>query len=1467
MTRVLILVMLLNSFGSSLSVYATTNSEKEVRNLTEQEFVMQERFEYARRTRIYFGNNNHMWWNTGKQKEDTLVLYAAQAMGIEQNSFFNSSIKNKINSELWEDCIYPDGLEIKEVYANHYGASDIRKRLKPYEDSYFTLAERELMNTSTIYTFDERNKVSYALNDVLCLPQTSENPGSSQLVIYVGENSPENLYSGLQVSQTYWNHYIPGNKHSWTRTPSTTSNGKSAYHLDDKVNVSWVNNDWERGLKPFFQLNTSSVLFMSSIPCISQTGYVQSETTTEPYPYKNNSKEITGAFTLRYKTSNIGNAEVSFNKKYVKLTDVPEGTYLVAQNSNGGYAKAITDESIISAQELGLTSFDKAKVWLESTNVNERKTYATLATQEEGRTVQVIGNTGLSFITSNTNQLIQPGTAIEDIIVEVQQGYFLPNDYENQLIGMEGLQFVRTNNGFKIIGTPNKNVYLELPPLSNYINVSHTFKSMNEEILLPKVVLEQIPNDIKIKYGETAKPSISSFEDIVDGDGKWIFKGWDKTEVPNVTTDVKFTGTWEYQPNFHTIDYVFEKDETDMEFPDTITVPTSVQLKQGEKVPYPEIDSPISVEGGTWDFIGWKPNQPTIVGTEDITIIGTWKFTPNTYVVNYEFVSGSDGKTIPEDFPISVPNSTTVKHGTTITPPMDFDLIVDDGENGRWKFDGWSPTSVTITDDSTFTGTWIYQEKQKIIAENLTVYEGGLGSNNSTSVGDALPEPTWAGQIGDYEVTVDGKEWNIQTQGLPFKWEYQDENGNKVESSARVGEYGLHVYPLDGYEGKDVFVNGKLLVLPEDGLKVSTVKVRDITDDEKADTLSSDLFKKVYDYESPQEEQNFLYKAWDKFISFLGFDKDNDNISDNGTHTDKCNMAEPHAHVKQGTKFLKNGVNELPVNDNARIALLWDDLLENVLGSQERMEKLHDKSLQAINEDIFNRVGTIHREFKYIDLVDMNDGNVWVGTVNDVTVYVPYPAGVDKTDEIAVTYYDGLTRDYTIDMNNADLDVEIDNSNAHPVNNLRKTDTGILFDVPSKQFGPVEIMWQKSYKPSYEFKSSDETELAEEIRAIQKELNESSTAYAEGLSIPAPSVVTEVKTDNGIWNFLGWDEKSKVSSNDTKFIGTWKYSPYTTPLNKIPVITANDKTFTVGDEFNNEIALKDVSAYDEEDGDVTASLKVVDNNVDTSTVGTYFITYKATDKDGASRTKTINVTVLPKTTPINRIPVITANDKTFTVGDEFNNEIALKDVTAYDEEDGDVTSSLEVVDHNVDTSTTGTYFITYKATDKDGASSTKTVEVTVLPELTDINNIPVISAEDKELNVGDGFDPRKDVTATDKEDGDLTDVIEIIENTVDTSKAGTYYVTYKVTDKDGASFVKTIKVVVKDKEVIPEPTPEEPATPETPQKPEQPATPAEKPDSNIPQTGDNTNVNLWISLIAVSGMMLAVFGIRRKKRQ
>ena len=81
-----------------------------------------------------------------------------------------------------------------------------------------------------------------------------------------------------------------------------------------------------------------------------------------------------------------------------------------------------------------------------------------------------------------------------------------------------------------------------------------------------------------------------------------------------------------------------------------------------------------------------------------------------------------------------------------------------------------------------------------------------------------------------------------------------------------------------------------------------------------------------------------------------------------------------------------------------------------------------------------------------------------------------------------------------------------------------------------------------------------------------------------------------------------------------------------------------------------------------------------------------------------------------------------------------------------------------------------------------------------------VNTAPVILAEDVVLNVGDSFDPLKNVTVTDEEDGVITLAEDnIVFNSVDTSKAGTYQVTYRVADKAGAVAEKTITVTVKEK--------------------------------------------------------------------
>lgn len=144
-------------------------------------------------------------------------------------------------------------------------------------------------------------------------------------------------------------------------------------------------------------------------------------------------------------------------------------------------------------------------------------------------------------------------------------------------------------------------------------------------------------------------------------------------------------------------------------------------------------------------------------------------------------------------------------------------------------------------------------------------------------------------------------------------------------------------------------------------------------------------------------------------------------------------------------------------------------------------------------------------------------------------------------------------------------------------------------------------------------------------------------------------------------------------------------------------------------------------------------------------------------------------------------------------------------------------------------------------------------------------NIDIIVLDFPLLDVGDEFDPLKDVTATDKEDGNITLTIEnVIKNEVDNTKVGVYEVTYKVTDSQGASTVKTIKVTVKAKD-----GPVVPSEPNKPNTPNDSNKPIIVPDTSVndknPQTGDSTNMTLWSLLFIASSVGLV--GIYRKKRK
>ena len=262
-----------------------------------------------------------------------------------------------------------------------------------------------------------------------------------------------------------------------------------------------------------------------------------------------------------------------------------------------------------------------------------------------------------------------------------------------------------------------------------------------------------------------------------------------------------------------------------------------------------------------------------------------------------------------------------------------------------------------------------------------------------------------------------------------------------------------------------MLVDGKPLVLPADGVVTTEdgsdviTEVREVTDNAAAATNDSAVFKGVFETQTSSALASAA-SLIDGLIPSAYAALADIEFNEHGTIAGDCgNALEPHAHVQAGTKFLRNGNAALPVNDGARIGLLWDEFLPEVLGSPERMEALNAKALTATG-DTFAAEDQIQSRFKYLDLVDMNDGNVWVSTADGsaVSMFVPYSGTFGPNSKVAVVGFDGLTRDYTLDMASADLDAEIAKAGAWEVKITRASD-GILFEVPAAQFGPFEMLW------------------------------------------------------------------------------------------------------------------------------------------------------------------------------------------------------------------------------------------------------------------------------------------------------------------------------------------------------------------------------------------------------------------------
>ena len=233
-----------------------------------------------------------------------------------------------------------------------------------------------------------------------------------------------------------------------------------------------------------------------------------------------------------------------------------------------------------------------------------------------------------------------------------------------------------------------------------------------------------------------------------------------------------------------------------------------------------------------------------------------------------------------------------------------------------------------------------------------------------------------------------------------------------------------------------------------------------------------------------------------------------------------------------------------------------------------------------------------------------------------------------------------------------------------------------------------------------------------------------------------------------------------------------------------PVISLNGN-LSINHTYQTAFIDPGATASDNYDTNLSA-LIVVSGSVDENSLGTYNLLYDLDDSSGNSATTvTRQVIVLDDLPPV--ITIVGDQIVNLAIGDSYVDDGA----TANDNYDGDLTTNI-ITSGSVNTSTVGTYTISYNVSDSNGNQAvqvTRTVIVGTPPSIVLQGDNPMT------IEIGTNY-VELGAIASDPEDGDLTSSIEV-SGAVNANVLGTYQVQYSVTDSEGnTTFLNRIIQVI-----------------------------------------------------------------------
>jgi len=298
--------------------------------------------------------------------------------------------------------------------------------------------------------------------------------------------------------------------------------------------------------------------------------------------------------------------------------------------------------------------------------------------------------------------------------------------------------------------------------------------------------------------------------------------------------------------------------------------------------------------------------------------------------------------------------------------------------------------------------------------------------------------------------------------------------------------------------------------------------------------------------------------------------------------------------------------------------------------------------------------------------------------------------------------------------------------------------------------------------------SLDPTGTADGVITIDENL--SSNFDGSTITVDSPTFDTDANTTLGGTLVPESDAEDHLIHN----------APDITP----PVVTLEGNA-TVSIREGSTYTDAGATAEDTKDGPLTASTS---DTVDTNTIGTYTITYTATDAAGnvGTAVRTVNVVA-------NIAPVVTLNGAS-SITIRQNDTYTELGATANDAEDGNVTASIVITGGPVDTANPAEYTLVYTATDAEGKTGTAERVVTVVTDNPPV--VTLVGANPVTRFDSDGAYVDAGANATDDFYADVNSTLTPTDN-VTPNVAGTYTYVWTATDdaSQEGSATRTVNVI------------------------------------------------------------------------